>query len=124
MPSQMNAVDSLAEGLSVVNYCQPCSRLTLEESPTCSLCGSLLEAVSRIGAVYSYTLVAQSPDEDPAVLALVQLSDGPLLMAQIRDLTDENLQIGLPVELAPDSPCPETGRLVFSPLSSSSQSLS
>jgi uncharacterized OB-fold protein len=55
------------------------------------------------GVVYSYTTVYDAPadfeEQAPYVLALVRLEEGPMLTAQLTDLGDTPLEIGMPVEM-------------------------
>ena len=55
------------------------------------------------GTVYSFTTVYDAPadfeSQAPYVLALVQLEQGPILVAQLTDLGDTPVEIGLPVEM-------------------------
>jgi uncharacterized protein len=58
----------------------------------------------REGEVYSYTIVQDPPEsfqaQSPYVLALVKLDGGPVVTAQITDLSqDDKLQIGDRVEM-------------------------
>lgn len=59
---------------------------------------------SGTGTIYSFTTVTEPPagfeEQAPYALALVKLDEGPLLTAQLTDLTpDEPLNIGDPVEM-------------------------
>ncbi|MBZ0287951.1 MAG: Zn-ribbon domain-containing OB-fold protein [Anaerolineae bacterium] len=56
------------------------------------------------GEVYSYTILQEPPDgfeeQAPYALALVKLDEGPLITAQLADLTpDETIEIGDRVEM-------------------------
>lgn len=55
------------------------------------------------GEVYSYTTVYDAPAgfefQAPYVAALVKLEEGPLVTAQLTDLGDEPVRIGMPVEM-------------------------
>ena len=52
---------------------------------------------------YSYTTVYSAPSgfehTIPYTVALVQLEEGPLVTAQLTDVDDENVEIGMPVEM-------------------------
>ena len=54
------------------------------------------------GIVLSYTTVADVPEgfeeQAPYTLALVRLSEGPTVLAQLTDL-DDSIEIGMPVEM-------------------------
>ena len=55
------------------------------------------------GEVYSYTTVQNAPagfrDSAPYAVALIKLDEGPLLTAQLTDLGEEPLEVGMPVEM-------------------------
>ena len=97
-----------------MTYCADCGRLSYGNEGVCK-CGESekLEHVSRVGEIYSYTTVHQSAGS--FVLALVRLSDGPLVTGRIVDV-DRELKIGLPVDFMPDAeplPSSESGGLSF-----------
>jgi len=83
-----------------LTHCDECGRLSCEGDRACDRCGAeALERVSRIGEIYSYTTVNQSAGD--FVLALVQLSGGPMVMGRIVGV-DRELRIGSSVEFVPD----------------------
>ena len=55
------------------------------------------------GEVYSYSAVYQAPagyeDCAPYTVALVKLEEGPLVSAQLTDVDNEAVHIGMPVEM-------------------------
>ncbi len=55
------------------------------------------------GTVFSYTVLQEGPagfeNTAPYTVALVQLVEGPLVTAQLTDLGDEPVTIGMPVEM-------------------------
>lgn len=55
------------------------------------------------GEVYSYTTVNTPPEgyEDgaPYTVALVKLAEGPLVTAQLTDVSNNEVEIGMPVEM-------------------------
>ena len=55
------------------------------------------------GEVYSYTTVHDAPqgyqDYVPYAVALVKLEEGPLVTAQLTDVSPDQVQIGMPVEM-------------------------
>lgn len=55
------------------------------------------------GEVYSFTVVYEAPrgftQFVPYIVALVKLSEGPLITAQLTDVEIEDIYIGLPVEM-------------------------
>ncbi|MGH2538169.1 MAG: Zn-ribbon domain-containing OB-fold protein [Candidatus Promineifilaceae bacterium] len=62
-----------------------------------------LYTFSGRGEVYSYTTIYEAPAGfeayTPYVMALVKLEEGPLLTAQLTDISAGEVQIGLPVEM-------------------------
>jgi hypothetical protein len=59
--------------------------------------------LSGRGEVYSYSTVFAGPngfaEGAPYVVALVQLEEGPLVAAQLADVGDGEVTIGMPVEM-------------------------
>jgi uncharacterized OB-fold protein len=55
------------------------------------------------GEVYSYTTIHNPPEgyeeAAPYTVALVKLEEGPLITAQLTDVANEEVEIGLPVEM-------------------------
>jgi hypothetical protein len=71
--------------------------------PDCSEDARTLYQFSGRGEVYSYTTVYQAPsgyeEHVPYTVALVKLEEGPMLTAQLTDLGDELVEVGMPVEM-------------------------
>ena len=61
-------------------------------------------ALSGKGEIYSFSVIRQPPDGyeafGPYPVALVRLAEGPLVTAQLTDCAEEDLVVGMPVELA------------------------
>ncbi|RMF02960.1 MAG: Zn-ribbon domain-containing OB-fold protein [Chloroflexi bacterium] len=55
------------------------------------------------GEVFSYSTVYNPPegyeDNAPYTVALVKLEEGPLITAQLTDVRNDDVQIGMPVEM-------------------------
>ena len=55
--------------------------------------------------VFSYTTLFQPPagfeSQAPYVVALVQLDEGPMLTAQLTDVEEDDVEIGMKVEMVP-----------------------
>ena len=55
------------------------------------------------GEVYSYTTIYDAPagfeHMAPYTVALIKLEEGPLVTAQLTDVDEDQLEIGLPVEM-------------------------
>ena len=72
----------------------------------CPNCGGEAKepyAFSGHGEVYSFTTVGDDPGwfrgNAPYAVALVQLDEGPMVTAQLTDLGDQMVEIGMPVEM-------------------------
>lgn len=55
------------------------------------------------GEVFSYTTIYDAPagfeHMAPYTVALIKLEEGPLLTAQLTDMADDEVEIGMPVEM-------------------------
>jgi uncharacterized OB-fold protein len=62
-----------------------------------------VQQFSGKGEVYSFSTVYEAPagytDNQPYTVALVKLAEGPLLTAQLTDVDNDAVQIGMPVEM-------------------------
>jgi uncharacterized protein len=106
----------------VGEVCPQCQHKIFPPRDICPDCGEdarTLYHFSGRGEVYSYTTVYTPPagheDNAPYTVALVKLEEGPLVTAQLTDLGDQDVAIGMPVEmvtrkLASDG---ERGMLVY-----------
>ena len=60
-------------------------------------------AFSGKGEVYSYTTVHDAPEGyegySPYTVAIVKLDEGPMVTAQLTDVDNDKVQIGMPVEM-------------------------
>ncbi len=88
-----------------------------EECPTChdkifpprDVCPHCAEAAgpdfhfSGKGEVFSHTAIYNAPEgfetQAPYTVALVKLKEGPLITAQLTDVQNDDVQIGMPVEM-------------------------
>lgn len=73
--------------------------------PNCRRKGRMAdEKLSGRGKILTFSIVYAPPEgyslEIPYVLAIVELNEGPKLTAQIVDAKPENVNIGMPVEMA------------------------
>ena len=97
-----------ADGELRFERCQSCGYYLHPPSPRCPQCWSddiAPEAVSGRGTVYTYTINRQqwSPElEVPFTLAVVELDEQPglRLMTDIVNCKPEEVEIGMPVEVA------------------------
>jgi uncharacterized OB-fold protein len=71
--------------------------------PECSGEAKTPYTFSGRGEVYSYTTVHNAPsgyrDAAPYTVALVKLEEGPVITAQLTDLGEQPVEIGMPVEM-------------------------
>ncbi|MBN1304273.1 MAG: Zn-ribbon domain-containing OB-fold protein [Anaerolineales bacterium] len=90
----------------VGEVCPHCEAKIFPPRDICPSCGQEardLYQFSGRGEVYSYTTIYQAPsgfDETaPYTVALVKLDEGPIITAQLTDLEDDKVEIGMPVEM-------------------------
>jgi len=71
--------------------------------PECSGEAKTPYTFSGRGEVYSYTMVHNAPagfkETAPYTVALVKLEEGPMVTAQLTDLGEDPVEIGMPVEM-------------------------
>jgi len=71
--------------------------------PDCGQDAKTLYQFSGRGEVFSYTTVHDAPagyeENAPYTVALVKLEEGPMLTAQLTDLGEQPVEIGMPVEM-------------------------
>ena len=90
----------------VGEVCPHCDAKLFPPRDVCPECGGEARtpyAFSGRGKVYSHTTVYDAPagfdTYAPYTVALVQLDEGPLVTAQLTDLGDQPVEIGMPVEM-------------------------
>jgi hypothetical protein len=90
----------------VGEVCPNCEQRIFPPRDLCPDCGEEARELfhfSGRGEVYSYTTVVQAPagfeQEAPYAMAMVRLEEGPLVTAQLTDLGDRAVEIGMPVEM-------------------------
>ncbi len=71
--------------------------------PDCGKDARTLHHFSGRGEVYSFTCVYDAPagfeENVPYTIALVKLEEGPMVTAQLTDLDQRTVEIGMPVEM-------------------------
>jgi len=71
--------------------------------PTCEKEAKTPFAFSGVGEVYSYSTVYQAAagyeKATPFTVAMIRLAEGPLVSAQLTDIDDKDVSIGMPVEM-------------------------
>lgn len=71
--------------------------------PNCAGEAKTLFQFSGKGEIYSYTTVHDAPEgyesNAPYTVAIVKLIEGPMITAQITDVDNDKVSIGMPVEM-------------------------
>jgi hypothetical protein len=90
----------------VGEVCPHCDHKIFPPRDVCPNCGDeakTLYAFSGKGEVYSFTTIYEAPSgfeaNTPYTVALIKLEEGPMLTAQLTDLGDEPVEIGMAVEM-------------------------
>ncbi len=86
--------------------CPHCEAKIFPPRDVCPHCGEEARtefAFSGRGEVYSYTTIYDAPAGyeayAPYTVAIVKLAEGPMITAQLTDLGDQAVQVGMPVEM-------------------------
>jgi uncharacterized OB-fold protein len=86
--------------------CPHCNTAIFPPRDICPDCGEEAREVKQFsgkGEVYSFTKVYDAPEgfdlQAPYTVALIKLEEGPMLTAQLTDLGDKPVEIGMPVEM-------------------------
>lgn len=103
--------------------CGHCDAKLFPPRDICPECGEEAKTLYKFsgkGEVYSYTTVYEPPagfeEASPYTVAMVRLEEGPLVTAQLTDLEDRKVEIGMPVEMVTRklrSTTDERGMLVY-----------
>jgi uncharacterized OB-fold protein len=116
--------DGLKEHKLKIQKCRQCEQFRFPPRVICPHCMSLesewVEAKGT-GTVYSFTIVhhAYTPayeSEIPYVVAIIELEEGIHLISNIVGCRPEQVQIGMPVELAFEDVTPELTLHRFRPV--------
>ena len=90
----------------VGEVCPHCDAKIFPPRDVCPSCGGEAKNAynfSGKGEVYSFTRMADGPagfeEQAPYTVALVKLAEGPVVTAQLTDLGDTRVEIGMPVEM-------------------------
>jgi hypothetical protein len=90
----------------VGEVCPHCDAKIFPPRDVCPECGGEAKTAfvfSGRGEVYSYTHMINAPAgfevQAPYTVALVKLEEGPIVTAQLTDLGENEVQIGMPVEM-------------------------
>ena len=86
--------------------CPHCGAKIFPPRDVCPECGGEAKTAYRFsgkGEIYSFTRMGNAPagfeQQSPYTVALIKLEEGPILTAQLTDLGDTDVQIGMPVEM-------------------------
>lgn len=97
--------DAASEGRLEIQQCSDCGLLRHPPAPACGGCQSLewgtVVAEGR-GTIHSFTIAHRPQDaafEYPHAVALVDLVEGPRIVADVIETDHEDLRIGLDVEV-------------------------
>jgi uncharacterized OB-fold protein len=90
----------------VGEICPHCQGKIFPPRDVCPYCGGEAKqqyAFSGRGEVYSYTVMHDAPtgfeENTPYTVALVKLEEGPMVTAQLTDLGEQPVAVGMPVEM-------------------------
>jgi len=90
----------------VGEVCPHCDARLFPPRDVCPECGGEAKqpyAFSGRGEVYSFTIMHDAPtgydEQAPYTVALVKLVEGPVITAQLTDLGEQPVEIGMPVEM-------------------------
>ena len=100
--------DAAKEGRFLVARCGSCGRAHHYPRPFCPFCWSdqvTWEQASGRATLYTHSTVHMNDlppfrDRLPYVAALVELEEGPRIMTNVVDCAPEDLQIGMPLQVA------------------------
>ena len=117
-------LEGCRRGELLIQRCETCGRAQFYPRAYCGGChGRALafEPAQGSATVYSFTVVRRAPSEEfadrvPYVVALVELSEGPRLMSTVVGAEPEEIEIGMPVELAFEDRGGEAPLPVFRPV--------
>ena len=86
--------------------CEHCHHAIFPPRDVCPYCSEPAQReflLSGRGTVYSHTTVFDAPSGfeayAPYPVALIKLDEGPMITAQLTDVTPEEVAIGMPVEM-------------------------
>ena len=90
----------------VGEVCPSCQHKIFPPRDICPDCGDEARTTYQFsgrGEVYSFTTVRNAPtgfeEAAPYTVALIKLDEGPMLTAQLTDMGEKPVEIGMPVEM-------------------------
>lgn len=101
-----------AEHRFLVQRCRACATAQFYPRPTCTTCGSTDladEDASGRGTLHTFTVARRATHPafegaEPAVIAIVELAEGPRVTTNLVGCDVDAVRIGTPVELVWDEP--------------------
>ena len=101
--------DGLSEGKLRLQHCGDCDKYQYPPETFCFHCGSLKvewKDASGKGKVHTFITVHQRyhaafADLIPYNVSVIELAEGPRLVSNVESIAPEDVQIGMPVRVAP-----------------------
>jgi uncharacterized OB-fold protein len=99
--------EATAQGRFLIQRCQRCQHATFYPKPTCPNCGFTelnWEDASGRATVHTFSIARRATHpafagQEPYVVGIVELEEGPLVTTNIVECAPEDVRIGMPVEL-------------------------
>ena len=99
--------DAAREGRLAVQHCVACDRVWHPPLPRCPHCHGVdvdWVTASGRGTVCSHTVVDHPThvalrDRVPYVVAMIELEEGPRVIANVRECAPEDVRVGMPVQV-------------------------
>jgi uncharacterized OB-fold protein len=99
--------DATGQGRFLIQRCPRCQHATFYPKPTCPNCGSPelnWEDASGRATVHTFSIARRATHpaftgQEPYVVAIVELDEGPMVTTNIVDIPPEEVRIGMPVEV-------------------------
>jgi uncharacterized protein len=94
----------VSEGRLLVRRCAQCAHVQHPPTPMCPQCGSVswdVQPLTGRGLVYSWIVSRHpnQPDDEPRVVALVELDEGLRLVSNLTGITPADVRNGMPVHV-------------------------
>ncbi len=113
--------EATADGRFLIQRCEGCHTAIFYPRPSCPRCGRLepaWEAAQGTGTVHTFS-IARRPThpkftgDEPYVVAIVELDEGPHVTTSIVGCPPEDVRIGMPVQVVFDDVGPDGFALPF-----------
>lgn len=93
--------ERLRAGRIEMQACDACQRICFPPHTHCARCGAQAlrwRAIAGTGTVYATTVVRQRSDRGPDYnIALIDLTEGALMMSRVEGVAPTDVRIGMPV---------------------------